>query len=88
MPGITRDTILQLCRRLAIPVKQKKFTVEEVLDADAAFLVGTAAEVTGIHSVNDHVFPKEWTTTLGHVLQKEYEKATRNVDEWEDIRLG
>ena len=88
LPGITRDTILQLCRKMGIQVKQQFFTQEEVYEADGAFLVGTAAEVSGIRSLNDHVFPKEWTQTFGYRLQKEYEMATRRDDVWEENRLG
>ena len=83
LPGITRDTILQLCRQLGIQVKQERFTKEDVYNADGAFLVGTAAEVSGIQSLDDKPFRKEWKDTFGAMLQKEYESATRRRDEWE-----
>jgi branched-chain amino acid aminotransferase len=73
---------------MGIQVKQQFFTPEEVYEADGAFLVGTAAEVSGIRSLNDHVFPKEWKHTFGYQLQKEYEMATRRDDDWEENRLG
>ncbi|HZV69993.1 MAG TPA: branched-chain-amino-acid transaminase [Saprospiraceae bacterium] len=85
LPGITRDSILQICRRLGIPVKQTRFLPKELASADGAFLVGTAAEVTGIESVDDKPFAKQWTTTFGYTLQKEYEKATRQDITWEEM---
>lgn len=87
LPGITRDTILQMCRQMGIMVKQKKITVEEVYDADGAFCVGTAAEVTGINSLNNRNFRKEWHETLGHGLQKEYESHTRKENVWEGMKF-
>lgn len=85
LPGITRDSILQLCRKLGIPVKQRRILPKEVFEADGAFLVGTAAEVTGIESVDDKPFAKKWTSTFGYTLQKEYEKATRQDITWEEM---
>jgi branched-chain amino acid aminotransferase len=83
LPGITRDTILQLCRRLGIPVKQSRFLPKDIYNADGAFLVGTAAEVTGIQSLDDKVFAKPWNETHGYRLQKEYEAATRQEITWD-----
>ena len=80
LPGITRDTILQLCRQLGIQVRQARFKTEDVYEADGAFLVGTAAEVAGINSLNDHSFAKVWSDTIGYTLQKEYEAATHRVE--------
>lgn len=85
LPGITRDTIMQLCLTLDIEVKQIKFTPEDVYAADGAFLVGTAAEVSGIRSVNNVAFPKEWSDTIGYRLQKEYEAVTRREHIWDTM---
>ncbi|MEP6793306.1 MAG: branched-chain-amino-acid transaminase [Saprospiraceae bacterium] len=85
LPGITRDSILQICRRLGIPVKQKRFLPKELPEADGAFLVGTAAEVSGVETVDDKPFAKKWTSTFGYTLQKEYEKATRQDITWEEM---
>lgn len=85
LPGITRDTILQICNGMGIEVKQIRFTTEDVYDADGAFLVGTAAEVCGINSVNDKAFAKDWTDTIGYKLQAKYEQATREEKSWNSM---
>lgn len=85
LPGITRDTIIQLSRQLGISVVQERFTVDDVYEADGAFCVGTAAEVTGINSLDDQHFSKKWPETIGYILQKEYENATRRDDVWESM---
>lgn len=72
LPGITRSTILSICRELDIPVQEKFFKPEEVFEADSAFLCGTAAEVVGVESVDAHTFRKDWKDSLGRVLQEAY----------------
>jgi len=53
--GITRDTIFGLAKDLKIPVKEKKLRPRDVFGADEAFFTGTAAEVTPIASIDDHI---------------------------------
>lgn len=54
LPGITRDTIMALCRDLKIPVSEQIIPREMLYLADEIFFVGTAVEVTPIRSV-DHI---------------------------------
>ena len=72
LPGITRATILELCKELGIPMQQKQLRVEDVYEADSAFYCGTAAEVIGLASLDRKDFPKPWPQSLGAVLQKAY----------------
>jgi len=51
--GITRDTLLQVCADLQIPVEQRLMSRDELYIADEVFLCGTAAEVTPIREVDD-----------------------------------
>lgn len=50
--GITRDVVLKLARELSIPVQEQPFTVEDVQQADEAFLTSTTQEVTPIIQVD------------------------------------
>jgi branched-chain amino acid aminotransferase len=52
LPGITRDSILQLARDLDIPIVEQMIPREMLYLADEAFFTGTAAEVTPIRSVD------------------------------------
>jgi branched-chain amino acid aminotransferase len=51
--GITRQAILRLLGELSIPVREERFTRDEVYLADEAFLTGTAAEVTPVRELDD-----------------------------------
>ena len=46
--GITRNTVLHICKDLGLDLVQKRITRDEVYIADEAFFTGTAAEVTPI----------------------------------------
>jgi len=72
LTGITRATVLEICRDADIPVEEKKITIAELKTADAAFFCGTAAEVVGWASLDDQVFPLPWTGSLSHHIQKAY----------------
>jgi branched-chain amino acid aminotransferase len=52
LPGITRDTVINLAHRLDIPVEEKALPREMLYLADELFFTGTAAEVTPIRSVD------------------------------------
>jgi len=74
MPGITRATILEICKEEGIPVSEKQFKIDELKQADSAFFTGTAAEVVGLKSIDAYTFPKPWEDTLGFKLMQLYKK--------------
>ena len=52
LPGITRDSIIEICRSLEIPVAETGIQRAALYVADELFFTGTAAEVTPIRSVD------------------------------------
>ena len=72
LPGITRQTVLELCHTMGIEVEEGRFTLEEVKAADAAFFCGTAAEIIGWQSLDETVFPKPWHETVSRQVQQAY----------------
>ena len=50
--GITRNTIMHICKDLGLELVQKRITRDEVYIADEAFFTGTAAEVTPIRELD------------------------------------
>lgn len=51
--GITRQKIVDVCQRREIAVKEKAFSIEELIDADEVFLSSTTAEVMPIVAINN-----------------------------------
>jgi branched-chain amino acid aminotransferase len=52
LPGITRDSVIQICRELGIPVAESGIQRAALYVANELFFTGTAAEVTPIRSVD------------------------------------
>ena len=50
--GITRNTVMHICKDLGLEVVQKRITRDELYIADEVFFTGTAAEVTPIREVD------------------------------------
>jgi branched-chain amino acid aminotransferase len=72
LPGITRSTVIDICRELDLPVEQKYFRPEELFEADSAFFCGTAAEIAPIDSIEGQPFNKSWQNSMGVVIQEAY----------------
>jgi branched-chain amino acid aminotransferase len=80
LPGITRATIIEICKELDIPVVEKLFTTDELKTADAAFFCGTAAEVIGWESIDGTVFQKPWNGSVGKRIQQAYKDRVTEKD--------
>jgi branched-chain amino acid aminotransferase len=52
LPGITRDSVVTLARKLGIAVQESRVPREMLYLADEVFFTGTAAEITPIRSVD------------------------------------
>jgi len=72
LPGITRQTIMDLCEELEIECLEEHFKPEDIRKADGAFLTGTAAEVTPVSCIDKYEFPMPWAETFGASLQEAY----------------
>ena len=57
LEGITQNTVMTLCRDLGIDVVCDNLARSDVYIADEMFLVGTAAEVSSVNSVDDRDIP-------------------------------
>jgi branched-chain amino acid aminotransferase len=53
LPGITRDTVIQIAQDLGYQVHETSLIRSDLYLADEAFMTGTAAEVTPLRSVDD-----------------------------------
>lgn len=81
--GITRQTVLEICKELAIPTVEIPFSKEFLLEADEAFLSSTYSDVTPIKNIigediqfktpgviTEQIIKKLDAYTFGHVATK------------------
>jgi branched-chain amino acid aminotransferase len=52
LPGVTRETVMELCAEMAIPVDERPFTLFETWTADEVFVCGTGAEIVPVVEVD------------------------------------
>src|SRR5689334_6188829 len=79
LPGITRDTIIQIAQDLGHPVVEKQLIRTDLYLADEVFMCGTAAEVTPIREIDEHVVGPPGPVTLE--IQKAYLDTVRGRSE-------
>ncbi|PAV25884.1 branched chain amino acid aminotransferase [Tamilnaduibacter salinus] len=72
LEGITRQTILDFCAELDIPVRERRITRDEVYIADEAFFTGTAAEVLPIRELDGRVIGEGHRGPITEKLQSMY----------------
>ena len=80
LPGVTRDSVIQLCKYLKLPVEEKRISVQELVKAcrevrlEEAFGSGTAAVISPIGTLRyqDEVFTIN-NKEIGPVSQKLYD---------------
>ena len=53
LPGITRDSVIQIAQDLGYTVEEKNLIRSDLVSADEVFMTGTAAEVTPIREIDD-----------------------------------
>jgi len=51
--GITRQVVLKLCNEMNIPVEERAFTSDEMIEMDEFFITSTTAEITPVVSIDD-----------------------------------
>ncbi len=54
--GLTRQTIIKLAREIGYEVIETQIAPEELASAQEIFITGTAAEVTAVGKIDDHVY--------------------------------
>ena len=72
LPGITRDSVIQLANSLGIPVIETLVPREALYIADEVFFTGTAAELTPIRSIDRITIGAGRRGPITEKLQKEF----------------
>ena len=78
LPGITRDTVIQIAQDLGYVVEERQLIRSDLFLADEVFMCGTAAEVTPLRSVDD---VEIGVGPLTLEIQKAYHDTVRGTGE-------
>jgi branched-chain amino acid aminotransferase len=77
LPGITRDSVVQIARELGIPVQETTVQRAALYLADELFFTGTAAEITPIRSVDRITIGEGKRGEVTKVLQDRFFEVIR-----------
>jgi branched-chain amino acid aminotransferase len=69
LPGITRDSVIQIAKAKKLPLLEERFTRDELYTAQEAFFTGTAAELTPIREVDNRTIGNGKPGTMTKDLQ-------------------
>jgi len=81
LPGITRDVVMKLAKKLGYPMVERNITPNELFNADEVFFTGTAAEVVGVREINKRIIGKGKSGPITQQLIEEFFKLTKNPEE-------
>ena len=71
--GVTRHSVIDICKKKQIPIKEKQFSINEVHEADEVFVTGTFAGIIPVRSVDGITISNGTRGPLTEQLQTWYE---------------
>src|SRR4026208_958463 len=77
LPGITRDSVVQICHELGITVTERTIQRGALYVADEVFFSGTAAEITPIRSVDRIAVGRGGRGPITEKIQKVFFEITK-----------
>lgn len=77
LSGITRDSVLTLCKELGLSVVERPITRDELYIADELFMCGTAAELTPVREVDDRKIGSGARGAITEKVQKRFFEVVR-----------
>ncbi|MCK5394012.1 MAG: aminotransferase class IV, partial [Candidatus Omnitrophica bacterium] len=75
--GITRDTVLEICKKLKISAHEHVLTRHELFIGQECFLTGTAAEIVPVIKIDGRVIGDGKPGKLTKIIMKEFKKSTK-----------
>lgn len=74
--GITRDTIIQICKEESIPLEIRDISESEIHGADEVFCTGTMGEIISVNRIDDTIYSKGEAEVITQILAEKYKELT------------
>jgi branched-chain amino acid aminotransferase len=78
LEGITRETVVELARRMKIKVHEAKMTMYDVYVADEIFVTGSGAGIVGVTEVDKRVISEGKTGPITKKISDVYDAEAQN----------
>jgi branched-subunit amino acid aminotransferase/4-amino-4-deoxychorismate lyase len=79
LPGITRATVMKLCKANNIPCEEKRLSLTEFYTADEVFTTGTMGELTRVSTIDGREIVNKHETSVLDQLKVLFRKLTEMV---------
>lgn len=81
LPGITRQTVLDLCQKNQIPAQEGRYSLAEFYAAEEVFTTGTMGELTRVHAIDGRMIRGPQKTSLLDQIQAYFTEYTQETGE-------
>ena len=79
LPGITRDKIIEISKKLGYKVMEKKVSYMDIEAMDGLFISGTSPEVLPIRKVDDIQFDSQYNQVIRSIMFAYHEMALEDA---------
>lgn len=79
LPGITRKTVLRLCRENEIPAVEKRLSLTEFYVADEVFTTGTMGELTRVRAIDNREIINQSGASVLEQIQRLFRQETETA---------
>jgi D-alanine transaminase len=80
LSGISREIVIEICRKEGIPLQEQAPTEEQLFEADEVFLVGTSTEVMPVIQINEEIVGDGKRGKLTQKIQQLYRDYISDYD--------
>jgi branched-chain amino acid aminotransferase len=81
LPGITRDSVMELGKKIGYAIKEQNFTRSDLLLADEVFFSGTAAEITPVREIDGRKIGNGVRGPITEKIQSKFFEIVKGKDQ-------
>ncbi|MBT3353377.1 MAG: hypothetical protein HN402_00515, partial [Candidatus Scalindua sp.] len=74
LPGITRKTVLDICRDSSIPVSEECFEIDRLVNSDEVFITNSLMEIMPVSKIDDSKIGKAVPGKITRQLMSAYKR--------------
>ena len=78
LPGITRQTILEVAKKLKLTIEERAFTVTEAISANEAFISSASTLIAPVVEINNEIIGNGKIGPITAILRETYIKISKN----------
>jgi len=77
LPDITRDTVINICKKQDIPIVERNLSIAEFYSADEVFVTGTMGELTAVAEIDGRSIDNQQNSSILPKIKTAFEERVR-----------